>query len=200
MNYWTELEWERFLGDAVASVFIIGGGLLFWLVVCRALRALESKSRVSQALLLPVKLVARYLVILIVVLLCLTSYGIPIGSFWTLVSAVLGLVAIGFVAVWSVLSNISATFLILLAKPFKIGDYVALVGDEVMGRVIDINFLFTTLRMKSGDTYRVPNNQFFQKCLLRPVDAERFEAKRGGEEQSEAPDHSQANLEGIKTK
>ncbi|MBD5779093.1 mechanosensitive ion channel [Pelagicoccus sp. NFK12] len=197
MSYWTEFEWGRFLGDALASILIIVGALAFWLVVSRSFRALESKSRVSQTLLLPLKLIARYAVVLIALLLCLTAYGIPIGSFWTLVSTTIGLVAIGFVAVWSVLSNISATFLILLVQPFKMGDYVAIVGEEVMGRVVDINFLFTTVRKGSGDTYKVPNNQFFQKCLLRPADAAKLEGEEKSEEKATEPEHAQANLEGI---
>ena len=200
MDYWNNIEWERFLGSALACVAIIVAALLFWLLVCRLFKALESKSRVSQALLLPLRLVARYGVILIALLLCLTAFGIPIGSFWTLVSALLGLVAIGFVAVWSVLSNISATFLILLVHPFRIGDYIALVGDEVMGRVIDINFLFTTIRKNSGDVYKVPNNQFFQKCLLKPADGDRLEAEKSKGEAPAEADHSQANLEGIAAK
>ncbi len=199
MEYWTTFEWERFLGDALATILILVGALLFWLAVSRGFKALESRSQVSQALLMPLKLLARYVVVLIVLLLCLTAYGIPIGSFWTLVSTTLGLVAIGFVAVWSVLSNISSTFLILLVQPFRMGDYVCLVGEEVMGKVVDINFLFTTVRKGSGDVYKVPNNQFFQKCLLRPADPERLEAKSSDGEKSTSIDHSQANLEGIET-
>ncbi|MDQ8185280.1 mechanosensitive ion channel domain-containing protein [Pelagicoccus sp. SDUM812002] len=199
MEYWTEFEWERFLGDALATLVIIVGTYTFWLVISRAFRALNSRSKVSQALVLPLRLLARYVVILIALLLCLTAYGIPIGNFWTLVSTTLGLVAIGFVAVWSVLSNISATFLILLVQPFKLGDYVAIVGEEVMGRVTDINFLFTTVRKGNGDMYKVPNNQFFQKSLLRPADPDRFEAKSVDDDDSSAIDHSKANLEGIET-
>lgn len=198
MQYLTEFKWEGFLGDALATIVIVAGALLVLLVFSRSFKALETRSKVSPALLLPFRLLARYGISLVALLLCLTVYGIPIGSFWTLVSTTVGLVAIGFVAVWSVLSNISSTFLILIVQPFKVGDYVALVGEGVMGRVIDINFLFTTMRKGDGDIFKVPNNQFFQKCLLRPANPGLLEGKENVEKAEEL-DHSQANLEGIET-
>lgn len=197
MKYWENIEWERFLGDAFATGIILLGAFAIWLVLSRALKALEARAKVSSTLLMPLKLLLRYGVVLVALLLCLTAYGIPIGSFWTLVSTTLGLVAIGFVAVWSVLSNISSTFLIMIAHPFRVGDYVSLVGEEVMGRVVDINFLFTTIRKGSGDVFMVPNNQFFQKCLLHPVDPSKLEAGAEPKDPEASIDHSQANLEGI---
>lgn len=93
------------------------------------------------------------------------------GNFWTFISTVLGLVAIGFLAVWSVLSNLSSTVFLLGLKPFKVGDHIAIVGEEVNGEVIDINPMFTTLRQRNGDLFTVPNNQFFQKAIVSPAES-----------------------------
>ncbi len=198
MQYWTDFEWQRLIGHALVTLVILGGAFGLWLILARSFRLLEARSKLPASVLFPFRLVARYGVALVALLLCLTVYGIPVGSFWTLVSTTVGLVAIGFVAVWSVLSNISSTFLILTVRPFRVGDDVSLVGEDVMGKVIDINFLFTTLMKGNGDIFKVPNNQFFQKSLLRPADPGRLE---GSDDRGHAAeiDHSQANMEGIET-
>jgi small-conductance mechanosensitive channel len=86
---------------------------------------------------------------------------------WTMLTTVGALVGIGFFAVWSVLSNWLCTFVILVTRPFAIGDDVEFVGDPVRGRVVDLNFIYTTLRTDDGGTLQIPNNLFFQKVLKR---------------------------------
>lgn len=185
--------------STVAAVIVIAAVLLIALL-SRSLKLLQARANLSSQAMLPIRLLARYGVIAVAVLLILSSFGIPINNFWTLVSTVLGLVAIGFVAVWSILSNISSAFLILLFKPFRVGDYVELVGDDVHGEVVDLSVMFTTLRGDDGEEFAIPNNQFFQKTTLRrhgpPL---RSREDSGDHEKHEAhnPDHSMANLEGI---
>lgn len=200
-----DINWHALLASAINVAIIITLALLLVGLLSRILKRLEKKAKLSQQTLLPVRMVSRYGILFAALILILGTFGIPIGNFWTFLSTVLGLIAIGFVAVWSVLSNISSTLLIFGFKPFKVGDYVRLVGDEVSGRVIDVNFMFTTLRRKDGDTFRVPNNQFFQKTILRPGDggasdcAEKDdEASPKNKKDSDQTDHSQQNLEGIR--
>ena len=84
-----------------------------------------------------------------------------------MLSTILGLVAIGFVAVWSLISHTSATMLILFLRPFQIGDDIEFPGEPVKGRVVDLNFFFTTLVDHDATLYQIPNNLFFQKTLKR---------------------------------
>lgn len=200
MEYFSNLDFEAIIKGAISAVLIIGAAFLIWLVVCRALNLLEKRSKLSKTLLLPIRLVLRYGIVVITLLLVISAFGIPIGNFWTFVSTLLGLIAIGFVAVWSMLSNVSATFLLLMFQPFRVGDYVRVVGEETKGVVTDINFIFTTLRTLKGDIYTVPNNMFFQKAVLRPIDreAQEKEPDEDASKEQAAPDHSQQNLEGIK--
>ena len=180
-DFLANIESEAFLKGCVTTVLVLFGAFIVWILLSRGLGYLEKRPRVSRSMLLPIRLVARYGVLLIALLLILSSFGIQIGNFWTFVSTLLGLVAIGFVAVWSVLSNISSTFFLLLVQPFRVGDFVSIVGDDVMGEVIDINFMFTTIRTKDGDVFSVPNNQFFQKTTLRPSNPKAYQAALKGE-------------------
>jgi len=79
----------------------------------------------------------------------------------------LALVAIGFVAVWSVLSNALCSLLLVLFRPFDLDDFVEFPGEEIQGRVKDLNILYTILETADGALYQVPNNVFFQKTIKR---------------------------------
>ena len=77
------------------------------------------------------------------------------------------MIAIGFVAVWSVLSNVSCTVIMLIARPFNIGDEIEFAGEPIKGRVVDLNFVYTTLQDEEGRLQQIPNNLFFQKMIKR---------------------------------
>lgn len=109
--------------------------------------------------------VARWLVIAVLVIGGLLALGIDLHS---TIIPILSLVAIGFVAMWSILSHMLASILIVIFRPFEVGDRVEIIGeDPVQGEVLDLNPVYTTLRTKEGGTLQVPNNLFFQKALKR---------------------------------
>lgn len=116
----------------------------------------------------PVRLTLRYGILALAFVLVLGRWGFQIDTLLAVLGTILGLVAIGFVAVWSVLSNFLCAFVLVLFKPFAVGDEVELSGgDGVKGRVIDLNLLFTTLDAGTGETVLVPNNTFFQRIFRR---------------------------------
>lgn len=137
------------------------------LVTGRALRLLARRTHLGEADIQPVVYVARWLVRIIGAVLVLGVLGFELGGLWAMISTVLGLIAIGFVAVWSLLSNASSTVLILFLRPFQIGDDLEIAGEPVAGRVVDLNFFYTTLQDSEGRLLQVPNNQFFQKTIKR---------------------------------
>lgn len=89
-------------------------------------------------------------VILIVVTVSLV--GVPMASVVT-VLATAG-AAIG-LALQGGLSNIAGGILILIFKPFKLGDFV--ISDGESGTVTDINIFYTTLLTPDNKTVRLPN-------------------------------------------
>jgi len=115
----------------------------------------------------PVRLILRYSILVIAAALLLSLWGFQIGTILALLGSVLGLVAIGFVAVWSVLSNFLCTFVLVVFKPFSVGDELELPADNVKGRVSDLSLIFTTLEVSANETVVIPNNTFFQKVFKR---------------------------------
>lgn len=112
--------------------------------------------------------VVRWVVISGLLLALLFALGVDLHGLWSTLLAVLSLVAIGFVAMWSILSHMLASVLIVAFRPFEIGDRVEIVGDDpVLGEVVDLNLVYTTLRTDDGATLQIPNNLFFQRVLKR---------------------------------
>jgi small-conductance mechanosensitive channel len=56
-------------------------------------------------------------------------------------------------------------FFITIWRPFHLGDNVELLPENLKGRVIDRNLMFTVLSEDSGATLLVANNLFFQKIF-----------------------------------
>lgn len=82
------------------------------------------------------------------------TFGVQVSSFMTLLGA--AGIAIG-LALQGSLSNFAGGILILLFKPFKIGDEVELEGIE--GIVDDIDILYTRISDWRGQIYTLPNGK-----------------------------------------
>jgi small-conductance mechanosensitive channel len=157
----------RLLAALPAVLLIIVGAFLLNRLIGRALLLLARRSRLTELDVQPVGGLLRWIVRLLALIFILSTVGFQIGGIWGMISTVLGLVAIGFVAVWSLISHTTATVLILFTRPFQVGDDIEFPGEPVSGRVTDINFFFTTLIDHEGVLCQIPNNLFFQKSCKR---------------------------------
>lgn len=102
---------------------------------------------------------------LVAVLLILDAWGIgPAGLWGVLVSAV-AVIGVGFLATWSIVSNLTAGLFLTIWRPFRTGDTVIVLPENAKGRVEERNLMFTTLREEDGGVLTVPNNFFFQKLF-----------------------------------
>ncbi|MCF7914332.1 MAG: mechanosensitive ion channel family protein [Spirochaetaceae bacterium] len=92
-------------------------------------------------------------------------WGVAIENVWMSVVGMLGLIAIGFVAVWSILSNVVAGMLLFFNQTLRIEDQIELLPDGIKGKVLDVNSFFVILVDEEGNKFHVPNNFFFQKYV-----------------------------------
>ena len=150
----------------------------------RVLDNLKDARGLPEAAVTPVRRLVRWGVILIAGLLILQFLGVPMATVWATVSAVAALIAVGFVAVWSVLSNVACALLLLIFKPFRIGDHIELVesaaGPNIGGRVTDLTLAYVVLREETAEgvsLVQVPNNLFFQKTVRRQAGRRAVELK-----------------------
>jgi small-conductance mechanosensitive channel len=145
-----------------AGAIVVIGAIALWIVM-RATTYLAVKANFTPFAFRPFRLVIRWAVILVIIGLLLNKlFGVDLMS---MIVGGLALVAIGVVAVWSLLSHTTATMLLILLRPFRIFDWINFPGEEVAGKVIDVNLFFTLLDNEDGEHFIIPNNVFFQKTF-----------------------------------
>ncbi|PLX50831.1 MAG: mechanosensitive ion channel family protein [Desulfobulbaceae bacterium] len=173
------VDMERFAGLAGQSgaiLLIFAAGFLAFLVLRRGLERLGRRGVISQPFFHVSKNIMRWLLIITVVAATFQQLGVKVTNIVTTLLTVAGMIAIGFIAVWSVLSNILCSMMLVMFRNFDMGDEVELIepvgGTGLKGTVVGFNIMFTTLA-ENGDTAeagmltQVPNNLFFQKSLRR---------------------------------
>jgi small-conductance mechanosensitive channel len=149
------------------ALLILLGGVVLNAIIGRSLTLLARRTSLDEADIIPARKVLHWLIRVITIIIILGVFGFELGGIWSMISTILAMVAIGFVAVWSLLSHTSATVLLVIVRPFQIGDDISIPSENVEGRVVDLNFFYTTLLSHEGCEWRIPNNLFFQKVLKR---------------------------------
>lgn len=101
----------------------------------------------------------------VALMLVLQLWGISAGGLWTLLAGVATVIGVGFLATWAMISNVTASLLLAVWRPFHLGDMVVLLPENLKGRAVQRNLMFTVLHEDEGSVLQVPNNLFFQKVF-----------------------------------
>ncbi|PTX41066.1 mechanosensitive ion channel-like protein [Allosediminivita pacifica] len=129
------------VGNVLAAIVILIAGFIVAGWVRRRIEAISKRSaRLDDTLFGFLGNIARYTVLLFTALFVLNTFGVQTTSFVAAIGAA-GL-AIG-LALQGTLSNVAAGVMIILFRPFKLGDFVEVAG--AMGTVKDITLNTTEL-------------------------------------------------------
>jgi small-conductance mechanosensitive channel len=101
----------------------------------------------------------------VALMLVLQLWGVSAGGLWTLLATVATVIGVGFLATWAMISNVTASLLLAVWRPFHLGDMVVLLPENLKGRAVQRNLMFTVLHEDEGSVLQVPNNLFFQKIF-----------------------------------
>jgi small-conductance mechanosensitive channel len=159
---WSLDDW-RFVAAVIATIIVIA--IAFERLMVRMLHRLQAAGTLAP---LPARMMRRaiqWAALLFVVLAITSLFPQKVGDLWKTVAAVFAVAGVVFVASWSSLSNVTAGFIIMIWRPFRIGDRIELPPDGPAGRVDDINTMFTVLRADDGSKFAVPNNLFLQRSI-----------------------------------
>jgi len=139
-------------------ILIIGLTIAWW--VGRVLRQwLETKSFEPPIVMLAVRVV-RLLVFLVALLQALEKLDVPIGP----MLAGIGVAGVGVgLALQGVLGNLVAGLTIIFTKPFRVGEYIEVVG--VNGQVKQIELFSTKLLHSDMSHVMVPNRKLVGEIL-----------------------------------
>jgi small-conductance mechanosensitive channel len=166
---------EVYTSPFIKSALAVVAGYFIYILVCRALKKIAAKGFLDYQLRIILGGIVKWILIVVAILLCLGFFGVSVGTLWAALSGMLALIAVGFIAVWSVLSNILCSILLIIFPPFRIGDEIEIQEPTsnffVRGKVVGTNMLFTSLEATNPEDeadstiLRVPNNIFFQKYV-----------------------------------
>lgn len=148
--------------DVVGAIvtLIVGWMIAGW--ASRATRAAAGRADWMDATLKPlVASIVRYLVLIFTIIAVLSQFGVQTTS----IIAVLGAagIAIG-LALQGTLSNVAAGVMILILRPFKVGDYVEAGGKG--GTVREVGLFQTELATADNVFVSVPNSSITGGSIL----------------------------------
>lgn len=153
---------------------IVAIAAICYYLLHKSLLNLSKRGQLSPASLRLTKNTITSLIFIFALLLILQQLGIQVSSIISSLLAISAMVAVGFIAVWSILSNLLCSLLLIIFRPFQIGDEIEITeaygGTSLRGKVIKFNVMYTTLlEMREAEQFEtsVPNNIFFQKAIRK---------------------------------
>ncbi|MEE1015760.1 MAG: mechanosensitive ion channel family protein [Lachnospiraceae bacterium] len=155
-------------------VIVIGMKVIGW--VRKILRKSLERSEADTGLIQFLDSLVKYALYLVLGLSVLQKFGVQTTS---IVAAIGSLgVAIG-LALQGSLSNFAGGVIILLLKPFKVGDYI--VQGSLEGSVSEIQLFYTTLLTGDNRKVVIPNGQLADNSLINVTssDTRRLDIKVG---------------------
>lgn len=101
------------------------------------------------------------IIIVLTLITVLAKLGVPTASLVAIMGA--ASLAIGF-ALRDFLANIAAGFVIVMLRPFKIGDFIEVNGST--GTITNINLFLTELRSSTNEGVFIPNGKVFATAIV----------------------------------
>ena len=140
----------------VGAILVLIAGRIVAGLVRKAIHKALSRSKTDPAVVTFAGSLTFYLILIVAVLAALKNFGVETAS----LVAVLGAAgfAVGF-AMQGALANFAAGVLLLVFRPFTIGDYVDVAG--VAGTVRAMHLFTTTLTTPDNIRVMVPNGKIF---------------------------------------
>ena len=140
-------------------VYVIGTKLIKWVV--KLVKKTMERQEVDTGVIQFLSAIVKYALYLILVMTILGLFGVATTS----VVAAVGSagVAVG-LALQGSLSNFAGGVLILLLKPFKVGDYIIQGGSE--GTVYEISLFYTKLKTGDNKVVVIPNGTLSNNTIM----------------------------------
>ncbi|MBN1257410.1 MAG: mechanosensitive ion channel [Planctomycetes bacterium] len=148
-------EWLAEYGlKVVGAVIILVIGVIVAKIIRSLLRRILQKGHADEMLVSFISSLCYFGILAFVIIAALGKLGVETGSFVAVLAAA-GL-AIGF-ALQGTLSNFAAGFMLIVFKPFKVGDFIE--GGGVTGVVEGISIFTTELKTPDNKKIIVPNSK-----------------------------------------
>jgi len=94
-------------------------------------------------------------------------WGVNLEDFSLFITSILAFVGIGFVAQWSILSNLTASVILFFSHPLRLGNRIRVLDKDFdwTGKVVDITGFYLFMRTDDGRMITIPTNLVIQKGI-----------------------------------
>ena len=167
-NFSSFSGWERLVETgmtfgtnliAALAIFLIGKWIASRLVIL--MKAALTRAKVDRTLVSFLGNVANIGLLILIIIAALGKLGIPTTSVTALIGGAGLAVAL---SLKDQLSNFAAGALIILFRPFKVGDYIKVNGFE--GTVSEIKMVQTALRTPDNEEIILPNSVVMSNSII----------------------------------
>ncbi|HEX4302273.1 MAG TPA: mechanosensitive ion channel domain-containing protein [Rhizomicrobium sp.] len=152
-------------------ILVIGWTLAVW--VRRWIRSAFAHLHVLDASLGPILAsMARYAILILTVIAVLGRFGVELTSLIAVIGA--AGIAVG-LALQGTLANVASGLMILLLRPFRAGDMIAVLGtDGTRGTVTEIGLFRTLVTAIDYRSLSIPNSTLFSGTIVNYSREDRF--------------------------
>ena len=141
------------LGGVLKGIALILIGLIVIRIVMKIVDQMLDKAHRLQSLRVYIRSVVKVLLYFVLVLTVAPAFGINVTSLIALLS-VAGLAVS--LALQNTLSNLAGGIMVLLSKPFEVGDFVE--SEGITGTVTGVDLAYTTIVTVDNKEVFVPNS------------------------------------------
>ncbi|MDV7186451.1 mechanosensitive ion channel family protein [Lutibacter sp. TH_r2] len=117
----------------------------------------------------------------VTIFLIIAILGVDFKQFLVFISSILAVLGVGFFAQWSLLSNLTSSFILFFYHPVRIGDHIKILDKDfdLTGKVKDIKGFYLLLKTDDEKIITIPNSVLLQKGieLLKYEEHEKTEKK-----------------------
>ena len=108
-----------------------------------------------------------FVIYILTAIILILIWDVNFQQFTVFISSVLAVVGIGFVAQWSILSNLTASVIIFFNHPVRIGDRIRILDKDfdLTGEVENITGFYFFMKTDEGRNISLPNNLVLQKGI-----------------------------------
>ena len=160
---------EKMEKSIILSVALIIIAFLVLNITKRFLSKIGSLKNVSEIRMYYIHRVAGAFVTLLSFFSLALIWSVDFGSVLVVASSVFTIIGVALFAQWSILSNVTASFIIFFSFPTRVGDSIVIIdGDNsISGEITEISLYQIEIRDEEGNTIHYPNNLFIQKPIKK---------------------------------
>lgn len=148
------------IASAKALAVLILGWMAAGIVSGMVRRRVNASARIDKTIGNFAASIVKWVILIMVLVAVLGIFGIQATSLVAVLGA--ATLAIG-LALQGTLSDLAAGFMLILFRPYKLGQYVDIGGTS--GTVVDLNLFFTELSTPDNVQIIVPNGQAWGKVI-----------------------------------